>query len=117
MPREAGAGDRSGGVRRVAERKTHLEAEEASEGGGGVGSRGGVRDGKAWRKGVPLTLPTSPAVIPPTLYSSARPLTRRFDPFRRRTFDFMIQHDQGRSVFQLGGDDTHLAFLRPENAI
>ena len=56
MPREAGAGDRSGGVRRVAERKTYLEAEEASEGGGGVGSRGRVRDGKAWRKGVPLTI-------------------------------------------------------------
>jgi len=33
MPREAGAGDRSGGVRRVAERKTHLEAEDALEGG------------------------------------------------------------------------------------
>ena len=33
MPREAGAGDRSGGVRRVAERKTHLEAEDTLEGG------------------------------------------------------------------------------------
>ena len=32
LPREAGAGDRSGGVRRVAKRKTHLEAEDALEG-------------------------------------------------------------------------------------
>jgi len=74
MPREAGAGDRSGGVRQVAKQKTHLEAEDtleggrwigrwkmhwkaedALEGGGGVGSRSRVRDGKAWRKGVPLT--------------------------------------------------------------
>ena len=34
----------------------HWKVEEASEGGGGVGSRSRVRDGKAWRKGVPLTL-------------------------------------------------------------
>jgi len=33
IPWEAGAGDRSGGVRRVAERKTHLEAEDTLEGG------------------------------------------------------------------------------------
>ena len=33
----------------------HRKAEDASEGGGGVGSRSRVRDGKAWRKGVPLT--------------------------------------------------------------
>jgi len=39
MPREAGAGDRSGGVRRVAERKTHLEAEDALEGGRCIGRR------------------------------------------------------------------------------
>jgi len=55
MPREASAGDRSGGVRRVVEQKTHLEAEDTLEGRRGVGSRSRVRDGKAWRKGVPLT--------------------------------------------------------------
>jgi len=37
MPREAGAGDRSGGVRRVAKRETHLEAEDALEGGRCIG--------------------------------------------------------------------------------
>ena len=73
-----GAGDRSGGGRRVAKRKPHLEAEDTSEGGGRiwrwkthqkaedalegrrrVRSRSRVRDGKAWHKGVPLT-PTTP---------------------------------------------------------
>jgi len=39
MPREAGAGDRSGGVRRVAKRKTHLEAEDTLEGGRCIGRR------------------------------------------------------------------------------
>ena len=34
-----GAGDRSGGGRRVAKRKTHLEAEDTSEGGGRIGRR------------------------------------------------------------------------------
>ena len=51
-----GAEDASGGGRRIGRRKMHRKAEEASEGGGG-GSR--VRDGKAWRKGVPLTAPQS----------------------------------------------------------
>ena len=37
IPQEAGAGDRSGGVRRVAERKTHLEAEDTLEGGRCIG--------------------------------------------------------------------------------
>ena len=69
-----GAGDRSGGGRRVAKRKTHLEAKDTSEGGGciwrrtthrkaedaleggrRIGSRSRVRDRKAWHKGVPLT--------------------------------------------------------------
>jgi len=70
-----GAGDRSGGVRRVTKqktclgtedtsegggriwrRKTHQKAEDASEGGRHVGSRSRVQDGKAWHKGVPLTV-------------------------------------------------------------
>ena len=69
-----GAGDRSGGGRRVVKWKTHLEAEDASEGGGRIwrrkmhrkaedaseggrhiGRRSRVRDGKAWHKGIPLT--------------------------------------------------------------
>jgi len=50
-----GAGDRSGGGRRVAKRKTHRKAEDVSEGGRCVRSRSRVQDGKAWHKGVPLT--------------------------------------------------------------
>ena len=38
----------------------HRKAEEASEGRRGVGSRSRVRDGKAWRKGVPLTITPPP---------------------------------------------------------
>ena len=41
-----GVGDRSGGRRRVAKRKTHRKVEDASEGGRHVGSRSRVRDGK-----------------------------------------------------------------------
>jgi len=65
-----GAGDRSGGVRRVAKWKARLGAEDTSGGRGhiwrrkmhqkaGDASEGGsrVRDGKAWHKGVPLTVP------------------------------------------------------------
>jgi len=37
-----GAGDRSGGGRRVAKRKTHRKAEDTSEGGRRVGSRSRV---------------------------------------------------------------------------
>ena len=48
-----GAEDASGGGRHIGRRKMHRKAEEASEGGGG---RSRVRDGKAWRKGVTLTV-------------------------------------------------------------
>jgi len=55
VPREmrhtAGGGCR----RQVWRRKTSRGAEDTLEGGGGVGSRSRVRDGKAWRKGVTLT--------------------------------------------------------------
>ena len=51
-----GAGDRSGGGRHIERQKTYQKAEDASEGGRHVGSRGRVQDGKAWHKGVPLTI-------------------------------------------------------------
>jgi len=57
-----GVGDRSGGRRRVAKRKTHLEAEDTLEGGERIWrqktrqEQKRVQDGKAWHKGVPLTI-------------------------------------------------------------
>jgi len=68
-----GAEDASGGRRHIGRRKMHRKAEDASEGGGGVRSRSRVRDGKAWRKGVPLTAPLFNALASQLAPASVKP--------------------------------------------